>query len=401
MLVSAAVAIAVVVIALVALRGHPRAHHAAQRPATPAAVQASRRRLLDIVSVLSRPRTSTDLRVLRQSGLLRNPDPVLAGATVDIASARVAAIAPWGSRVLLALINPPTPAQLAAFKKQFPEFPSAQRPPVNEERLTMWVDHGGGGGEDAAGIQAGGDWSITGAGRSFAGGSTVTRIYVLVPDAVAKVAFYSPPQRVQSGGPTYRHGLTVTVPVHGNIAAAEIHRQCCAGPLMIWYAADGHVIKRVGNFVAAQHAPAPPQPSPPTALLTPRFAGSGDPEPGLGRAPQRRPEHDLRHHLPPADQRRRLPVRLRVGAERPRVPAREVHLESRWRPGRRPRADLHLPVRGAGRRLVLRHLPLQRRAHRSRPGRRAQGRQGRALRHGIVRRPSVSLCFTLGSPCRR
>lgn len=266
MLVPAAVAIAVVVIALLALRARPLAHHAARHPVTPASVVSSRRHLLDVVGVLSRPQTSTDLRVLRQSGLLREPDPILAGATVDIASARVAAIAPWGSRVLLALINPATPAQFDAFKRQFPEFPSARRSPVDEERITMWVDHGGGSGLDAAGVQDGELWSLNGAGRSFAGGSTASRLYVLVPDGVATVAFYSPPQSVQAGGPTYRHGLTVTVPVHGNIAAAEIHRQCCSGPLMIWYGADGRVIKRVGDFAAAEHAPAPPQPSPPTAL---------------------------------------------------------------------------------------------------------------------------------------
>jgi hypothetical protein len=40
----------------------------------------------------------------------------------------------------------------------------------------------------------------------------------------------------------------VIVPVHGNVAAVQVDRtQCCDQVPMMWYAADGHVIKRIGN----------------------------------------------------------------------------------------------------------------------------------------------------------
>jgi hypothetical protein len=35
---------------------------------------------------------------------------------------------------------------------------------------------------------------------------------------------------------------------------------------MIWYAADGHVIKRIGNFAGANRVVPPPQPAPETPL---------------------------------------------------------------------------------------------------------------------------------------
>jgi hypothetical protein len=62
---------------------------------------------------------------------------------------------------------------------------------------------------------------------------------------------------VSAGGPTYRHRLTVTVPVHGNVAAVQWHHDCCDNPLMTWYAADRHVIKRIGSFAATRRPQAP------------------------------------------------------------------------------------------------------------------------------------------------
>ncbi|MGH2915914.1 MAG: hypothetical protein ACRDMX_13100 [Solirubrobacteraceae bacterium] len=240
---AAAIAVAVVAAALVGLGGHATPGTVGQRGVVRPGGGTSTtldRRLLTILGVMRRPQTVLDRRILRQSGLPNGPVTPLTG-TVVASSARLATIAPWGSHVLLALVNAPTPAQLAHLPRAFRHAAHAG--------LTLWVDHGGGGGADTASmVQAGKEWSLDGAGRSFAGGSTAARFYVVVPDGVARVAFYLPARRVSASGPTYSHGLTVTAQVHDNIAAVEIHRDvCCAPPLMTWYAADGRVIKRIGR----------------------------------------------------------------------------------------------------------------------------------------------------------
>jgi hypothetical protein len=107
-----------------------------------------------------------------------------------------------------------------------------------------------------------------GAGRSFAGGSTETRLILVVPDGVAKVAFVMPRQanRTDPTAPIYRHTLTVTARVRGNVAAVQVPRECCAGePPMTWYAPDGQVVKRLGDPAAANRVVSPPKPGPETA----------------------------------------------------------------------------------------------------------------------------------------
>ena len=241
-------------------------HHGADRTATTTGTPTNQtnQQLTHILGVLRRPQTALDRKTLRQSGLsARGVLPFLGGGTIDAASARLAATTPWGSRVLLVSTNPPTAKDSAAVRRRFPNMPMSMR---ERSGLILWVDHGGGCCGTASSIDQAGDLSFRGAGRAFAGGSTAERVYVVVPDGVAKVAFYSPPQSVPAGGPTYRHGLTITVPVHGNVAAVQWNRECCNPPLMTWYGADGQVIKRIGNFAAAGHHPRPPQPAPPTAL---------------------------------------------------------------------------------------------------------------------------------------
>ena len=190
-------------------------HHAGQSTATATGtpINQTNQQLTQILGVLRRPQTALDRKVLRQSGLsARGVLPFLGGGTIDAASARLAATTPWGSRVLLVSTNPPTAKDSAAMRRRFPNMPMSM---LDRSGLILWVDHGGGCCSTASSIEQAGDLSFRGAGRAFAGGSTAERVYVVVPDGVAKVAFYSPPQSVQAGGPTYRHGLTITVPVHG------------------------------------------------------------------------------------------------------------------------------------------------------------------------------------------
>jgi hypothetical protein len=116
---------------------------------------------------------------------------------------------------------------------------------------------GGGGAGDAAGIEAGHGMATEGNGR-------FTRVTLVVPDGVAKVKFVFPrqPQPGNFAGPIYRHSLTVSVPVHDNVAAVQIDRQAGLPAPMIWYAADGEVIKRLNNPAGANRVVPTPQPGP-------------------------------------------------------------------------------------------------------------------------------------------
>jgi hypothetical protein len=251
-------AVVVALGALLALHGHkPPA-----RPA-PAARQVvpGRRQLIDIIGVLRRPQTKADLNPRILSQLSGVPLIALEG-TVDRSLVRFAATTPWGEKLYLVPYRPPTAAEIAAIKRR---FPGASLGPITRgETLGVMSVGGGGGGVNAAGVQAGDEMQMDGAGRSFAGGSTQTRYILVVPDRVARVEFYFPPRAVPAGGPVYRHSLAVTVPVHGNIAAVQVTQQCCAGqPALIWYGARGQVIKQIGSL---KPPPPPPQPAPETAL---------------------------------------------------------------------------------------------------------------------------------------
>jgi len=134
--------------------------------------------------------------------------------------------------------------------------------------LILEEGHGFGCCSTAALIEEGHNGASDGWGRSFAGGATGFRFYQVIPDGVAKVTFVIPrdssPRRY--GAPVYRHALYVTVPVRGNIAAVEeAHRQLGEASMPeIWYAADGRVIKRIGDFAAVNRVIAAPKPGPQT-----------------------------------------------------------------------------------------------------------------------------------------
>lgn len=236
-------AVAIALGALLALHGHePPA-----RPA-PAAHQVvpGRRQLIDILAVLRRPQAKADLRSPAIARLLAH-GPELPGmlGTADLSLVRRAAVTPWGSGVFLIPVKP-SPQSRGA------------------EAISLFVDSGGGCCATAADIERYGETTTEGAGRSFAGGSTQSRLVTVVPDGVRRVVFYFSPQAIPAGGPVYRQDLEVAAWVHGNIAAVQVPRQCCAGgPAQIWQGADGRVIKRIGNF--SPPSP-PPQPGPETAL---------------------------------------------------------------------------------------------------------------------------------------
>lgn len=77
---------------------------------------------------------------------------------------------------------------------------------------------------------------------------------------VASVKFVLPrqPRPRVPGSPVYPHSATVTVSVRSNIAAAQVDRGFSGRtPPMIWYGANGQVVRRIGNLIEVNHVVAP------------------------------------------------------------------------------------------------------------------------------------------------
>lgn len=268
-----AVAVAVAAIALTA-GGHRQGATTRSTPAPPAAGP-----LFAILGVLRRPQTAAD----RAAALELADRPVAQRARIErklaAAERRLAA---RGDRTAAAKLQRelmrlraqklPAPApdpqvRLAAVTPWGEQVILVPYRSGRTEELCMDSANGGGGcGMTAGAIEAGRAWSLEGAGREFAGGSTGVRLFIVVPDGVAKVAFVLPRQGSVPGGPIYRHSSSVLVPVHNNVAFAEVDRQCCNGNLVTrWYAADGRLINVAGNPAASDRVSGP-QPTPATRL---------------------------------------------------------------------------------------------------------------------------------------
>jgi hypothetical protein len=162
---------------------------------------------------------------------------------------RLAAVTPWGEQVMLV------------------PYRSGRSEELCTDFVRPGTDAGGGGncGLTAGLIEAGQGWSLEGAGREFAGGSTGVRLFIVVPDGVAKVAFVLSRESGVAGGPVYRHSQSVLVPVHNNVAFVQVNRQCCDSMVTRWYAADGRLIKVTGKPGASNRVTGP-QPTPETPL---------------------------------------------------------------------------------------------------------------------------------------
>jgi hypothetical protein len=254
-----AVAIAVAVLALTAIRHAPTR----VKPTSPAKQAPGREALLSVLGVLRRPQVPADLsgRVIQR--FLRNRPP-FGGGTVERGLIRRAMIAPWGSPIY---VVPETPTGWTAYAPAPSSSTSTSVFTLKREGVDVEDAAGGGCCATASAITQYGDLSTEGAGRSFAGGSAQTRLVLLVPDGVAKVAFVLPRQvdRTDPTAPVYRRALTVTAAVRDNIVAVQVPHEIAGGrPAMIWYAPDGHVLKRLGNPAAASRVVSPPKPGPET-----------------------------------------------------------------------------------------------------------------------------------------
>ncbi len=197
-LLSTAAVIAIVLGAVVALGGHQRPRRPSPAPSAAASTSGARQ-LVDILGVLRRPQTAVD----RSSALgSRFSDGLLGLAgTPDLALMRYATTTPWGERLYVVPMNPPTARQIESFAQRFPgargQLARLARP--RPETLMVFSAGGFGGAGDATMIEQGRAIGTEGAGRSFAGGSTATRITVVVPDGVAKVKFVIPARRIPDG----------------------------------------------------------------------------------------------------------------------------------------------------------------------------------------------------------
>ncbi len=238
-----------------------------QRPARSGAVSGSKQ-LTDILGVLRRQQTKVDRNAKVLSSLSRPGPPMALHGTPDLPLVRFAMTTPWGEKLYLVPMKPPTAAQLASFARRFPASARLiSRLSGQGETLTVSGSQGGNvGGATAPSIEARTDWSTEGDGP---GASTVTRLFLVVPDGVARVELVLPREPLPPipGTPIYPHSLRVTVPVHDNVAAMQIDRVCCSGRIpMVWYGADGWVLKRFADFAAVNRVISPPKPGPETAL---------------------------------------------------------------------------------------------------------------------------------------
>jgi hypothetical protein len=257
--------------ALIAVGGHhasaTRQHW--QHTTTPSTATPSREQLVRMLGVLRRPQSYADLHSPAIARVLAMPSPVAGagGGTPDVPLIRRAATTPWGAGVFIVPMKPPTAASSAALKAQAPKWAISQLS-HHGEGIYLQVGSGGACCSTAADIRAGHDMITEGAGRNFAGGSTQTRLVLLVPDGVAKVQFVLPrqPSRNSPGSPIYSNASRITVPVQGNVAAVQVKRELMGAAVpMIWYSSDGHVITRFGNLGTVNRVLAPPRPGPQTA----------------------------------------------------------------------------------------------------------------------------------------
>ena len=258
------VAVGIAVLALTQIRHRSTTHRTV--PTTTHAI-AGRQALLDTLGVLRRPQAPADLDSRVLSRELGTPDP-FAGRP-DRALIRRATTTPWGSPVFIVPTFAPSTARIrAAFPGQHMPAKLVRALTRTGETVTEVDASGAAGRSSAAGIRAGDALTIEGAGRSFAGGSTQTRLVVIVPDGVAWIAFVVPRQVDPSSlsAPIYPHSLTADAMVHSNVAAVQVPREVVNGQApMIWYAADGNVVKRIGNLAAVNRVVPPPNPGPETA----------------------------------------------------------------------------------------------------------------------------------------
>lgn len=209
------------------------------------AVEPSAQPLTNILGVLRRPQTKVD----RDPFLLQRPlfrSSLLRGTlgTPELALMRLATVTPWGAKVFLVPMKPPTQAAIA-------KLPPRQRARAEQkraregrgDRLGLFTVGNDGGGSCCAIAE-----TIEQAGAAMWGGtSSLTQLVLVVPDNVAKVTVLIPRQEGR-GARISKRSLSLSAKVHANVVAIEIDRGV-DDPLqyMIWYGPKGKIVKRFGS----------------------------------------------------------------------------------------------------------------------------------------------------------
>jgi hypothetical protein len=271
--VSVLVTVGVAAVALTALR-HGQATHA---PRVAISAAQSRAALIDTIGTLRRPQTKADLDPQLMSGLrgrLR-AEPGIPSAWMqhpaqpDIPLIRYATTTPWGQKLYFVPLKPHRVTEAIPARPGQQPRPRTQLIPETLELVTpaqRWLQSG----LDADMIKAGQLGTSEPAGRRvYGGGTSAVRFIYVVPDGVARVTFVLPRDALPGFPfePVYAHTLSVSAPVHDNVVAVQVDRQFDrANPPMIWYAANGTVIKRIGNFRTLDHVVPEPLPGPETPL---------------------------------------------------------------------------------------------------------------------------------------
>jgi hypothetical protein len=214
-------ALVVVVVALTVLRPHSSS---GTHPASAGLTQ-----LQSVLGVLRQGQTSAD-RGFR-SMVLPLPRNT-AGSDINPlwSEVRLATVTPWGAKVFLVPLRPKN-------------LLVARQHPLD---IATWVQ--GIGWSDysfPSDITTGNDWG-PGATARLANGRTVNRFFEVVPDGVAKVIYYEARFVSPLSRPTIVGHLTAIV--HNNIAVFQQPKTGSPIVLAAWYAADGTLIKRIGNF---------------------------------------------------------------------------------------------------------------------------------------------------------
>lgn len=228
-----AVVVAVGVALVVLLVGGHR--HAPLPVASPPTTRSAAQPLLRILGVLRRPQTAADRAAESKTIRASNPDR-------DAGLVRLAAVTSWGEQVILVPEKSRPADTLSLIIASTVVIGRSHGKP---RKVEQWS---GGGSEPVARIEAGEVSLLEGPG-TYSGWRGV-RLFMVVPDGVAKVAFV-----LRTSSPM--RSPAVTVAVHNNVAFAHLNSFCCGAPVTRWYAADGRLIKVTGT-------PSNPPPPPPS-----------------------------------------------------------------------------------------------------------------------------------------
>jgi hypothetical protein len=239
---SVAVVLAVVAIVVLAGRGDG-SPTTPDRPAPslPARIPPAERPLARILGPLRRPQTATDRdpALLRQLAVNpRIPTEVLDGTPIA-SSLRLATTTPWGAKVRLLLLRPPTRAQLEKLPADYRAGGlRALARQGNADTLAIQLDNGGGTtGVTAPLLAAHGDITVSSPAHPPA------RMVLVVPDGISKITELFP-RYGTPGTPSYRRALSVTASVHNNVAAFTVNQPTSPIAHTIWYDHNGHALKQ-------------------------------------------------------------------------------------------------------------------------------------------------------------